>query len=227
MPSTKTLAIFDLDYTLTKRGTWGRFCWQVIKSRPWLYIPFLAAAIRAQMRYKKGLIPRVQVKEAMIRWSMIGKSKTEMLDHAARFADREVPDLLRPGGLRKLREHQQAGDDVIIISAAADIIVEAICERLGVEYFLASDMGWDEQDRLKAEFASPNCYGKEKVVRYRAFLDEHIEIADNTAKTIMYSDSHSDIPLMAICDEGVAVHPSAKLKSQANQYKFTIVDWNS
>lgn len=227
MPSTKTLAIFDLDYTLTKRGTWGRFSWQVIKTRPWLYIPFLAAAIRAQLRYKKGLIPRVQVKEAMIRWSMIGKPKAEMLAHAARFADREVPNLLRPGGLRKLREHQQAGDEVIIISAAADIIVAAICERLDVNYFLASNMGWDGDNRLKAEFASPNCYGEEKVKRYQAFLEEYPEIAANTSGTIMYSDSHADVPLMSICDQGVAVHPSDKLRALADQYKFTIVDWNS
>ena len=227
MPSAKTLAIFDLDYTLTKRGTWGRFSWQIIKARPWLYIPFLAAAIRAQMQYKKGKIPRVQVKEAMIKWSMIGKSKAEMLDHAARFADREVPNLLRPGGLRKLREHQQAGDEVIIISAAADIIVEAICERLGVAHYMASNMGWDDQDRLKGEFASPNCYGEEKVIRYQAFLKDHPEIVDETKQTIMYSDSHADIPLMSICDQGVAVHPSDKLRAVANQYKFTIVDWNS
>ncbi len=221
------LAIFDLDYTITKNGTWGRFVWQVIKDRPWLWIPFLTAAIRAQIRYKKGLIPRVQVKETMIKWCMVGKPRAEMLAHAKRFAEREVPTRLRPGALRALRAHKAAGDEIIIISAAADIIVKEIAERLDVQYFLASDMGWDNEDRLKIEFASPNCYGEEKCVRYEAFLKEHPELAKNITETVMYSDSHSDVPLMRKCDQGVAVHPSKKLRALADQYNFTIVDWNS
>lgn len=222
-----TLAIFDLDYTLTKRGTWGRFCWQIIKLRPWLYVPFLVAALRTQMRYKKGKLPRIRVKEAMIRWSMVGKSKAEMIAHAQRFAELEVPELLRPGGLRQLREHQAAGDEIIIISAAADIIVDAICEKLDVEHFLASEMGWDMQDKLKIAFASPNCFGEEKVRRYQEFLAKHPEIAAKVNHTVMYSDSHADIPLMSQCDEAFAVHPSDRLRTQADQLNFTIVDWNS
>jgi len=221
------LAIFDLDYTLTKSGTWGRFVWQVIKGRPWLWLPFLTAAVRAQMRYKKGLIPRVQVKETMIKWCMVGKSLEEMLAHAARFAEKDVRTGMRPGAIRALEAHKTAGDEIIIISAAADIIVAEIAKRLDVKYFLASEMGWDNQGRLKIEFASPNCYGEEKCVRYDAFLDAHPELAGKITETVMYSDSHSDLPLMLKCDEAVAVHPSRKLRELANQYNFTIVDWNS
>ncbi len=221
------LAIFDLDYTLTKRGTWGRFVWQIIKGRPWLWVPFLTAAVRAQMRYKRGLIPRVQVKETMIKWCMVGKPRAEMLSQAARFAEKEVRTGLRPGGLRTLKAHQQAGDGVIIISAAADIIVAEIAQRLGVKHFLASEMGWDAEDRLKIAFSSPNCYGEEKCVRYEAFLSEHPDLAENIAETVMYSDSHSDLPLMLKCDQAIAVHPSKKLRDLSDQYNFTIVDWNS
>ncbi len=221
------LAIFDLDYTITKSGTWGRFVWQVIKGRPWLWIPFFTAAVRAQMRYKKGLIPRVQVKETMIKWCMAGKPRAEMLTHASRFAEQEVPNRLRPGAIRALEAHKNVGDEIMIISAAADIIVAEIAKRLGVKYFLASEMGWDEQDRLKIEFASPNCYREEKCVRYDAFLEAHPELARKITETVMYSDSHSDLPLMRKCDAAVAVHPSRKLRELANQYNFTIVDWNS
>lgn len=225
MPDVKTLAIFDLDYTLTKRGTWGRFVWQIIKGRPWLYLPFLIATISAQLRYRRGKIPRIQVKETMIKWCMAGKSKSEMMQHASLFADREVPDLLRPGGLKKLRAHQVAGDEIIIISAAADIIVKEICKRLNVKYFLASEMGWDAEGRLVKEFSSPNCYGDEKTVRYESFLVQHPELEFDG--TVMYSDSHSDLPLMTLCDRAVAVHPSKKLRAIADHYNFTIVDWNS
>jgi len=195
----KTLVIFDLDYTLTKKGTWGRFVWQIIKGRPWRWVPFLWVTVRDQLRYRRGEIPRIQVKETMI----------------------------RPGGIRALEQHKSNGAVIIIISAAADIIVAEIAKRLNVKYFLATEMGWDTQGKLKERFASPNCYGPEKKTRFEKFLLEHPDISENFEKSIMYSDSHSDIPLMSECDVGVAVHPSKKLREVAHQYNFTIADWNS
>jgi len=223
----KTLVIFDLDYTLTKKGTWGRFVWQIIKGRPWRWVPFLWVTVRDQLRYRRGEIPRIQVKETMIRMCMAGKCKKVMLEHARRFAEREVKYGLRPGGIRALEQHKSNGAVIIIISAAADIIVAEIAKRLNVKYFLATEMGWDAQGKLKERFASPNCYGPEKKIRFEKFLLKHPDISENFEKSIMYSDSHSDIPLMSECDVGVAVHPSKKLREVAHQYNFTIADWNS
>ena len=38
------IAIFDLDYTLTKRGTWGRFVIKSVRFKPWLWGPLLLAS---------------------------------------------------------------------------------------------------------------------------------------------------------------------------------------
>lgn len=221
--ASRKLAIFDLDYTLTKRGTWGRFSWQLIRNRPHIWLPFLASALSAQRRYKAGKLPRAEVKKAMMRWSMKGKSKEELVKAAQKFADAEVPKKLRPGGIKTLKQHQAIGDGVIIISAAVDILVKEIAERLSVNYYLATDMAWDKDGIVKMEFASPNCYGKEKPVRFGAFLQQYPDY--QSLPKIMYSDSHSDIYLMRKCEEAVAVHPSQKLKILASEYGFPVANW--
>ncbi len=224
MHSNKKLAIFDLDYTLTRQGTWGRFSWQLIQFRPHIWIPFLVSALWAQYRYKKGRIPRVDVKRAMMRWSMKGRTKTVLEAAAQKFADTEVPKKLRPGGLETLREYQNNGHPVVIISAAVDILVIAIAKKLGVTHYMGTEMAWDDAGTVLMHFSSPNCYGEEKLVRFDAFLKQNPEFSG--LPRIMYSDSHSDIFLMRECEEAVAVHPSKKLKKLATEYGFPIANWN-
>jgi len=220
------LAIFDLDYTITKRGTWGRFVWRVIRSRPWLSVPLLVSAARHQWLYKKGKIPRIAVKQAMMRWSMVGKSRAEMLRYAEDFAKNEVPRKLRPGAVRALEAHKAAGDVIIIASAAVDIIVEAVSRHLGVEYWVATEMAW-EDDRLLAEFASKNCYGAEKLNRILTLFDENTDLKHFDTHITFYSDSHSDIEMFNFCDIGVAINPNRKLQNIAAKLGIEIIDWNN
>lgn len=220
----RKLAIFDLDYTLTRRGTWGRFTGQLIRYRPHLWIPFLWSALSTQRRYKKGLVPRVAVKLAMMRWAMKGQSRADLELAARKFADAEVPRKLRPGGLRTLKEHKDNGDEIVIISAAIDVLVKEIAERLDIEHYMGTVMDFDNTGIVKLSFASPNCYGEEKCVRMNTFLAQHPEMKG--LPTIMYSDSHSDIFIMQQCDEAVAVHPSEKLKNLVGEFGYPIEYWD-
>ncbi|MDG2361939.1 MAG: hypothetical protein P8L81_06225 [Hellea sp.] len=44
----KNIIIFDLDYTLTKKGTWGRFVLHTVKYKPWIWLPLILSAGFAQ-----------------------------------------------------------------------------------------------------------------------------------------------------------------------------------
>ena len=156
MSSGQNIAIFDLDYTLTKRGTWGRFVWSIVRRKPWLWVPLLAAAGWMQLLYKIGKSPRIRVKQAMMRWSMVGMGQDELLQYAESFVAREVTHGLRPGGIEAVKRHKAQGDILIIISAAVDIIVKPVAEKLGFNHWLATNMKW-EDGRLASEFAERNC----------------------------------------------------------------------
>jgi HAD superfamily hydrolase (TIGR01490 family) len=221
------LAIFDLDYTLTKQGTWGRFVWMNVKYKPHLWIPLLIAAGWTQWRYKSGHKPRIAVKTAMLRWSMQGKSRADMEALAADFADREVSNGLRPGAIAALETHRNQGDAIIMASAAVDLVAKPIANRLGMNAVVSTDMSWDDNNKLKAEFASANCYGAEKLRRIEELLVQNPHLKQNHTLITMYSDSYSDIEILRFADVGVAVNPDRRLESAGKDEGFRVVDWNT
>lgn len=220
------IAIFDLDYTLTKRGTWGRFVFRTVRKRPWLWPPILISAAWHQWLYKKGSIPRIAVKACMMNLSMSGKSQSEMQKLAHEFALDEVPDKLLPGAIRALDSHKKAGDTIIIASAAVCVVVEMIAKQLGVKYWVATDMKWDNE-RLASVFESDNCYGPEKLRRVLRLFEENPSLKHSDTLITFYSDSYSDIEIFNFCDIGKAVNPDAKLREAAESLGVEIVDWST
>ncbi|WP_026941600.1 HAD family hydrolase [Hellea balneolensis] len=220
------IAVFDLDYTLTIRGTWGRFVVKTVKYKPWLWLPLAFSAGFTQWRYKQGHLPRIRVKQAMMRWSMVGKSREVLEQLAKEFAETEVTHGLRPGAVKALEAHRAQGDVIIIASAAVDLIVSPIAKRLGIEHWVATDMKW-ESEKLAPEFASDNCYGPQKLLRLKQLLAESPELKQNNTHITMYTDSYSDIDILRFCDTSVAVNADRKLTKAAGDEGFELVDWGS
>ena len=218
------IAIFDLDYTLTKRGTWARFVIRNVLYKPWLWIPLGFFTACAQWQYKKDKIDRISVKQAMMRWSMVGQSRSSMERLAENFAAKEVKSGLRLGAIKALEHHRDAGHMIIIASAAVDIIVAPIAKRLGITHWVATDMKWDN-DKLAPEFASPNCYGSEKLRRVKKLLNDNPELKQNNTVITMYTDSYSDLEILRFSDNGVAVNADRDLREAAKGENFEIVEW--
>lgn len=220
------IAIFDLDYTLTKRGTWGRFVIKAVKFKPWLWLPLAFSAGVTQWRYKKGHLPRIRVKQAMMRWSMVGKPRAQLETLANAFAEKEIANGLRPGAVEALEQHRANGDLIIIASAAVDVIVGPIAKRLNIEHWVATDMKWDNE-KLASDFASKNCCGPEKLERVKQLFARNPQMKHNHTLITMYSDSYSDIDILKFCDKGVAVNADRKLIKASGEEGFEVVDWGS
>lgn len=220
------IAIFDLDYTLTKRGTWGRFVIKNVIPKPWLWLPLAITAAVTQWRYKQGHFPRIRVKQAMMRWSMVGKSRAYLEGLAETFAEKEVANGLRPGAIDALERHRANGDVIIIASAAVDLLVRPIAKRLNVDYWVATNMKW-ENGKLAPEFASENCYGPEKLERVKQLFAHTPELKHNHTLITMYTDSYSDIEILRFCDKGVAVNADCSLTLASAEEGFEVVNWGS
>jgi len=220
------IAIFDLDYTLTKRGTWGRFVLKNLRFRPHRWIPFAFATAKAQWLYKRGKTSRICVKQEMMRWSMVGALKEDIVRMAEDFAEKEVQDGLRPGAWHVLEEHRAKGDTIVIASAAVCVIVDAISRRLDIPYWISTEMKW-ENGRLAADFATKNCYGPEKLGRVKQLFSENPTLKHNNTLITFYSDSYSDIDMFNFCDISVAVSPDRKLLGAAESLDIKVVNWNT
>ena len=235
MRQARKLAIFDLDYTLTAKGTWGRFTARCMKGHAWRWPELALRAVGMQAAYKLGLVPRIAVKTQMMRVCMTGRERAELEAIAEGFAEDEVARGLRPGGVAVLRAHQEAGDRVMIASAAVDVLVAPIARGLGVEDWVATEMAWDGEggdprptDTLSDHFASPNCYGAAKLAAVEAhFARDPAWLKPGETFITMYSDSSSDVDLFTLADDAVAVHPSAKLRRMAENLGWRVVEWNA
>ena len=220
------LAIFDLDYTLTQRGTWWRFVWSWwVWPRPYLWLPFLIAAGAAQLRYKMGKLPRENVKLAMMRWAMKGASKEKVERIGRAFAQREVERGLRAGALEAIEKHKERGDKLIIISAAVDVIAKPMGDLLGFDHVLSTEMSFDRRNKLQLKFKTPNCYSCEKANRFKEMLVDNPSLKQYYTHVTFYSDSYSDLAMFKLANVCVCVHPDKKLSHYAAQRGWHILYW--
>ena len=177
------------------------------------------------MRYKRQRSPRIAVKSAMLKWSIAGLPRPSVERLAQRFAKREVRKGLRVGAIKALKYHRANGDEIMIASAAVDVVVHAIAERLDIKHYVATEMAWTAQNRLDSVFASPNCYAKEKLQRVLAYLDENGELKHNLTNITMYSDSYSDLDILQFADVGVAINPDMRLRQYAQEVGMRVEEW--
>lgn len=218
-------AVFDLDETITTQGTWGRFVSQSIRHKPLKLIWLWARAGVAQLVYKVGSQERISVKRGMLRRSLSGQSRPKLEALAEAFADEEIRSGLRPGAIREIEARRAAGDRIIIASAGADLIVEAIAARLQIETVVSTKLAWND-DICARDFGSENCYGPGKLVMLRKCLETFDDFQREAAHITVYTDSYSDLPVLKFADKGVAVNSDPKLRKAAEAHDFEIVDWS-
>ena len=107
-------------------------------------------------------------------------------------------------------DHVAAGHHVIIISASAKILVEPIAEELGVDTVVATEMAV-KNGKLTGEITR-YLKGDAKAEAVRQFAAEHGFDLDNS---YAYSDSATDIPMLELVGNPVAVNPDRALKKHA------------
>ncbi|MGB4613660.1 MAG: haloacid dehalogenase-like hydrolase, partial [Erysipelotrichaceae bacterium] len=81
--------------------------------------------------------------------------------------------------------NQQKEDD-LVISASPYFLVKAFLDKIDVKHLIASNV-----DKNTGKYTGLNCYGEEKVKRYR-------EVYNNKEIEEFYSDSLSDTPMAKI-----------------------------
>ncbi|MBR9833806.1 MAG: HAD-IB family hydrolase [Alphaproteobacteria bacterium] len=214
-------AIFDLDLTLTRRGTWSRFVLRLNARRPlfWLQLPVMGVLALA---YKLGIGSRRAVKEyglSTLKWA-----SRETLETAAEaFARDEVPDGLRTQVMQVLEALREDGTDLVLATASAELTAIPIARALGMTRVVATRLEWDANGHLTGRLLGENCYDTEKLKRL-----EVEDAREPFARPVsFYSDHVSDLPVMLWADQAIAVNPLAPMRRAALEHAISIVDWDA
>lgn len=109
-----------------------------------------------------------------------------------------------------IHSHHEAGREVIIISASASILVEPIARELGVDTVIATEL--EVQEGALTGRVTRYLKGEAKADAVRRFAAER---GYDLAASYAYSDSATDIPMLALVGHPVAVNPDRALKKHA------------
>jgi HAD superfamily hydrolase (TIGR01490 family) len=219
------LAIYDMDRTITRTGTYTPFLLHAAWTRaPWrlLLLPLVPLAMLA---YALKLIDRGRLKEinqALLLGPHI--SPAELAPITASFADRVMRLNVYPKALEQIAADRAAGRRLVLATASYRLYVEAIAERLGFDDVIATNSMAGLDGRIRAKIDGENNYGPAKLRMIQAWMAKE-GIAREAARVRFYSDHVSDDIVLEWADEPFATTPSPKLRALAARRGWPVVDW--
>jgi len=222
------VAMYDMDRTITRSGTYSGFLIHVARRRQQWRLLLLPLVGLAGAAYSLRLIDRSRLKAINLRL-LVGKRfrRTEIAPLAESYADKVVARGLHPAALEQIAADREAGYRLLLATASFHLYVDAIAERLGMDDVLATQLDEpDGADHIHARLAGDNCYGEAKFARIDGWMAAN-DITRDNAHIRAYSDHVSDHPMLHFADEAVATTPSRKLKLLAPKMGWQVVDWRA
>lgn len=136
-----------------------------------------------------------------------GRFLSDIRLHVDNFLTQNLIKMLYEPVKQRLKEAQDCGHEVIILSSSPDFLVKEIARRLEVSNWKATTYQVDEEGRFIG--ISHLLEGKGKADHLRELsLQMNIPLTSTT----VYSDSYLDLPVLNLAGEAIAVAPDFRLK---------------
>jgi HAD superfamily hydrolase (TIGR01490 family) len=214
------VVLVDLDGTITRRDTYLAYLIGFLARHPGR-LPRAAPLPMAVVRHLAGQRDNTWLKTTFLR-AVLGGLPRGMLESWTRtFLDRVLATGLRARALETIERHRAAGHRLVLVTASLDFYAEPLGARLGFDHVLCTRAAFDETGRLTGELDGRNCYGAMKLERVRDYL----RAQGLDSPTVLYTDHHSDLPLLRGVDLPIAVNPTRRLRRIATRSGIRIDDW--
>ena len=218
------VSVFDLDRTLTRRGTYTRFLvYAAGRHAPWRLIMAPAAALQFAL-HGCGLVTRKRLKERLQHLFLgprIGRDRISRL--AGDFAARLKAGGFHEAAVRRLEREQREGRRLVLATAANAFYAEAIARELGVEEIVCTRSVW-EGDELIPRIEGENCHGDEKLARLAGHFRGH-GLTRGKLHIRFFSDHPSDSAVFRWADEAFVVNPRRSFRTYAAQAGWPVLNW--
>ena len=143
------------------------------------------------------------------------------------YLQENIAPKVRPKAVAAIEAHQQAGHDVVVISATNDFVVTAIASELfGIanDHILATRLAVTPEGYTGNVAGQPN-FKEGKLINLNHWMASQQQQGINYVKTYAYSDSKNDLPLLQWADVAVAVCPDDTLRAHALAHHWAIEGW--
>ncbi len=214
----RSLVFFDLDGTLVV-GQTQLLLVKFLAHAGVVGRGFLVGSAGWFLGYKLGLLKATEASRRRGALVLKGLETGEVDRLMERFVEEELGPRLFPPALAALQEHQSEGDEVIVLSAALEPLVRALCSRLAVGSWLGASCETLD-GRYTGLMLGPIPYGKEKA---RLAAQLMAERSADPAECWAYADHDTDIPLLETVGHPVAVRPRPGLRAVAEREGWPIL----
>jgi phosphatidylglycerophosphatase C len=213
-----TIAVFDLDGTITRRDTLFPLVLRWLARRPWRLLKLLLL-LPAALRYLFDH-DRAALKQSLLRATLRGTPRAPL----DAFCRQYVADTIRrrclSDALTTLRRHRDAGHHLVLMSASVDFYVPEFARQLGFHDCISTGVRW-EGDLLDGTLTTENRRGEEKARCLRELVARR-----NDADVFAYGNSDSDLPHLAIARHGLLVNAPTAARAEATRIGVQLADWS-
>ena len=219
------ISLYDMDRTITVRGTYTPFLFHLLFARaPWrlVFLPLLPFGF---MGYGLKLISRGQLKTFNQRLLMgSGPKLAELQPHIESFADHVLRANRHQKAIDQIEKDRAAGRTLVLVTASYELYAGAIARRVGFDHLIGTKLVVDGEGRVRPRIIGENCYDDAKIDRIEAlFAEQGWQRSDCHVRA--YSDHLSDAPMFALATEAWLIGRKAKLTAIAAEHGWQALDF--
>ena len=211
-------AFFDLDGTLVIGQTQALLV-RFLRKRGVVSRAFLAVTAVWFLAYKAGLVKVTDESRDKGARVFRGLTIAEADSLMTSFANEVMVPRLHVAATAALRSHLAGGYKVVVLSAALEPVVKALCERLGVKLYVGASCETAD-GRYTGRLSGRTPYGPVKAEVASGMIARWgFDPADCWA----YADHTTDLSLLGSVGHPVAVHPKPGLLEAARSAGWTVL----
>lgn len=193
MNENKTIAFFDFDGTITNRDIFWDYLFYRLKTglspKKLIYsFPFFALYLIKVLNNEKA-------KQLIFSQLFKGESVRFFKSTVQKYYETNFKIRLKKDALTQILWHKNSMHQVYIVTANFDLIVQQFAKEQSIG--LISTQLDIENDTITGKFASPNCYGIEKVNR----IKKAVRNLNSFTKIYAYGDSKGDREMLALATD--------------------------
>ncbi len=203
------IAFFDMDYTLLRKSSSTLYV-KYLARRRMISLREVVGVSIVTLRYSLNILDFPKATAQLSKY-VRGGNAVETQRLCEQWVAEDVIRYIAPRAEARLREHQQRGDLIVLISASTQFVVIPVARHLNIiPRYTELEIGTD--GHFTGCLVGEACYGEGKRIWGERIAHEH---GTALSECTFYTDSYSDRPLMDVVGHPVAINPDAKLRTYA------------
>ncbi len=218
----KTAAFFDVDGTIVSTTIVHYYVQFRSCLLPTFLRPFWLAwfALKVVYYFFLDKVSRTRFNQVFYR-NYQGLEAERIKQLAGEQFDTYVRSKLFPTALDCIREHQNRGDLIVLVTGSLDFIIQPLADYLQADAALTVQLE-EAHGKFTGELTTLPLSEEEKVRAIQAFVEQHnVDLAASHA----YGDSRADLPMLQCVGNPIVVNPSKGLRQVAIESGWEISEW--